>query len=655
MQIGTPLRKRKLKNISYDGKIGGSCWEKFYEPNYDLGTDAGDLSLFDGSNFRFDNSTGSTSISVSGGNLVVTASGGGEQSIDFLTRGTTGETGRYMNFDAIHDSMIASAYQSSITKIRIRGSGTGTVVLQLKTSGGSPSTVYTSGDTALASEVEFTLSGTLTDVREILFTFKGTTSYSVSSFDIYITSPELEWSLWTFVQCFAQLMRCYNHTTGGCADKARAQENTYDNITGMGWVPIAAVAAHDLGIISETDRNTLIDDSAARLDAVATVLGIPVHFANGTSQASGSEYSTLDAGSAIVPALQAALIAGRSSQVTALKAMADAIVWDTMFSTGNVAYGGVDDDGSTVTTGVSYSRTDGEWGLTCILANLQNTNFSGFTKNTTFGTFRKRWFPAYWPGLLFPEFRDSTDGNGNDWKAANITLAQDQWGEELNAYSGIGEGWCVNADGTISYPHLDLDPKADTVNGESGFRQIDSLICTSMYWPEKYKHQLNQQLEDHVFSWLAGPTQSVRMVNNIPTQRHSWATSLRAGFMTMGAYQLYRAVNGGTNVLDTWDDSDLQGAIDSALENTGSDPADPVIDSITPNTGSTAGSETIVIKGNGLRFATGVTIDGSACTILNNSNVAIVCTTPAGTAGAKDVAVTNFLGTGTSAGGFTYS
>ena len=80
----------------------------------------------------------------------------------------------------------------------------------------------------------------------------------------------------------------------------------------------------------------------------------------------------------------------------------------------------------------------------------------------------------------------------------------------------------------------------------------------------------------------------------------------------------------------------------------------PTISSVTPATGSTLGGTAITIAGTNLTGATSVTVGGIAATNIVVSASSITAKTPAGTAGAKSVAVTTAGGTATKASAFTY-
>ena len=77
---------------------------------------------------------------------------------------------------------------------------------------------------------------------------------------------------------------------------------------------------------------------------------------------------------------------------------------------------------------------------------------------------------------------------------------------------------------------------------------------------------------------------------------------------------------------------------------------------VTPSTGSTAGGTAIVIGVSGVNGGTTtVTIGGNACTSIRVYSTQINCTTPAGTAGQKDIVVTQSSGSVTLTNGFTYA
>lgn len=97
----------------------------------------------------------------------------------------------------------------------------------------------------------------------------------------------------------------------------------------------------------------------------------------------------------------------------------------------------------------------------------------------------------------------------------------------------------------------------------------------------------------------------------------------------------------------------------TAISNPFSASAVPVVSAVSPSSGSTAGGELVTVTG---QFFTGVTgaagvkfgsTNATNYTVVSDSK--IVATAPAGTAGAKDVVVTNTVGASTTGtGAYTY-
>lgn len=81
----------------------------------------------------------------------------------------------------------------------------------------------------------------------------------------------------------------------------------------------------------------------------------------------------------------------------------------------------------------------------------------------------------------------------------------------------------------------------------------------------------------------------------------------------------------------------------------------PRLDSVSPNTGSTAGGTAVTLTGINLTGATGVTFGGTAATsVVVNSSTQITCQTPAKAAGAYDVVVLHPDGNTTLTNGYTF-
>ncbi|MGN9842472.1 IPT/TIG domain-containing protein [Nonomuraea sp. H19] len=80
----------------------------------------------------------------------------------------------------------------------------------------------------------------------------------------------------------------------------------------------------------------------------------------------------------------------------------------------------------------------------------------------------------------------------------------------------------------------------------------------------------------------------------------------------------------------------------------------PTITGVSPATGPAAGNTLVTVKGSNFSLGTTVTFGGTAATSITVVNeTTLTCRTPAKTAGASDVAVTNDSATAT--GGYTYA
>lgn len=77
--------------------------------------------------------------------------------------------------------------------------------------------------------------------------------------------------------------------------------------------------------------------------------------------------------------------------------------------------------------------------------------------------------------------------------------------------------------------------------------------------------------------------------------------------------------------------------------------------SVAPASGAVAGGTNVTISGSGFSGVSGVTIGGAAATnVVVHDAETVTCTTPAGTAGARDIVIHDDSGDVTATGAFTY-
>jgi hypothetical protein len=82
----------------------------------------------------------------------------------------------------------------------------------------------------------------------------------------------------------------------------------------------------------------------------------------------------------------------------------------------------------------------------------------------------------------------------------------------------------------------------------------------------------------------------------------------------------------------------------------------PTVDTIVPATGPAAGNTLVTIAGSGFSEGTTVTFGGDAATSITViDEKTLTCRTPARSAGASNVVVTNDSAAATKTGGFTYA
>lgn len=141
-------------------------------------------------------------------------------------------------------------------------------------------------------------------------------------------------------------------------------------------------------------------------------------------------------------------------------------------------------------------------------------------------------------------------------------------------------------------------------------------------------------------------------------ESHSSEAATPCGGFTTGSDTDYHLTGSCTTASSTGGEVGAYGVTSCVghLCSAGGAPA-PTVSSVSPNTGTTAGGTSITITGSDFVATPTVTIGGASatgCSFVNSTT--LTCTTPAGSAGAANVVVTNpDAQSGTLVGGFTYT
>ena len=119
------------------------------------------------------------------------------------------------------------------------------------------------------------------------------------------------------------------------------------------------------------------------------------------------------------------------------------------------------------------------------------------------------------------------------------------------------------------------------------------------------------------------------------------ATNAGGGFKVTGTHT-YSKTGSFTTTITI---NDVGGSTASATGTATVSPPRPVVTSVSPSAGPTAGGTSVTITGTNLGGATAVKFGANAAKVTTNTATQIVATNPAGSAGTVDVTVTNASGT----------
>ncbi len=230
--------------------------------------------------------------------------------------------------------------------------------------------------------------------------------------------------------------------------------------------------------------------------------------------------------------------------------------------------------------------------------------------------------------------------------------------------------------------------KLNSTNLTTDATETTSTSFTPGYALAEGPHTLYVQERDTAGNWSASGSLAIQVVTPPAAPTLStpsrYTTSLGLSWSSVNgatAYNLYWSTSAGvttastkiSNVSSAYTHSPLTGgatyyyklaAVKSGIEGAMSNEvssipytfAAPTVTNISPNSGPLGGGTTVTITGTGFRSGVLVTIGGGAATSVNLvSSTSITAITPAGSAGAQNVVVTNTDGqTITLTSGYTY-
>jgi hypothetical protein len=291
---------------------------------------------------------------------------------------------------------------------------------------------------------------------------------------------------------------------------------------------------------------------------------------------------------------------------------------------------------------------------------------------------------------VYAKFRDAA---GNESACINDTIIHDNTAPTAPNVTGITPtssttptwSWTnggSGGNGTYRY-------KLNSTNLTTGATETTSTSFTPGSALTEGAHTLYVQERDAAGNWSTSGSLAIQVVTPPAAPTLStpsrYTTSLGLSWSSVNgatAYNLYWSTSAGVTTASTkissvsspYTHSPLTGgttyyykvaAVKSGIEGSLSNEvsaspyafAAPTVTSISPNTGSTAGNTSVTLTGTGFQSGATITIGGvSATNVVFMSDTSIIAKTPSGSAGAKDVVLTNpDSQTGTLTGGFTYT
>lgn len=529
--------------------IDPSGWETFDAFRFASG-DASAMSNMGGAGrftFGFGGGTGSATLAAGSMRLVTDASN--FQAIVWRLVGNFTDTGRVVDFSAALPSQIAAAYQPDITQIRVTVKGTGSLALELKNAAGG--TVYTPGYTVVNSGTYTTITWTPTPginpVMEMLLIAGNSSDIYISKVEFYVAwASQIRKIDFALVTTLAQLLRCYDPSTGAVRDKADTTVGTYDSTTGGGLLCMACAAAVDAGIMAAADANTVINKVVTWLNSLtkhSTSKLLPHFVASGTI-ATGSEWSTIDSSISLLGAALACTARSRAADLATVEAMIDAMSFSGVVDGSSYLRHGFDDGGTLLASSWDYFGGEAIVAFLLPAYKAPNTYSSRFTMAVnTPPVWRNRGFIGELGALFCTQMSSGTDVASVDWGSMRRTLLAAQRAAVAVPLGGLSEGEYLSAAGALTFKALDCTPTDNAVGAESPFAVHDYSMMAGELSLARWALAFDFARAQGAWTTIGGLSQSaLASGSNLVAGQINWRiNSLRSGFACLGCYAARQA------------------------------------------------------------------------------------------------------------------
>jgi hypothetical protein len=301
--------------------------------------------------------------------------------------------------------------------------------------------------------------------------------------------------------------------------------------------------------------------------------------------------------------------------------------------------------------------------------------------------FERRWnspqeyraFVPIGPGLPV----NKTPANAATGVNQSVSLKWDggPWGQLFDIYLGTGASGPL----TLIASNVDTGAPDPAPNHVFGSYNISGLAPQTVYrWKIVSKTMANLSATGPIWSFTTGgtaPTSGATVASVSPSTGNAaggspvtitgtnFAAGATVSFGVATASKIVVVnsttitavtpphVAGSANVVVT-NSAGNQGSLSNGFLYTSTPPSTrPQLNVVVPNTGSTAGGDSVTIAGSNLVIGSKVTFGGAPATIVNRSTVFVTVTTPAGIAGSPvDIVFTNPQGqSATLTSAFTYA